>query len=401
MASQIGAPVRTSLSETLSLAGECYEPQLKRLARNVLRQRYTDGVIDEMLAPERVMYEGFARAAADMSSPEPPSILKTIFHDTSGNDALLAGWLASDARDATIESKEATRELVKLVRSRLGLELPGDAPLPKLRAITLRYVLAGEFRSDLRCAPPPSVAAVPAPKTKDDEAAVRDLARRLRTSFASAYADMADHVEKELGLRNVSIAADALQAIDTFRFEERALLTYCGELIAAKKFDEALAVIVERESSFWLDRDVTRKAQWEACRRMAELGSATVVVRAAMAKMGNGPASWFDAYTSKDGWYRMDQAQRRLEVLLTKLEEEPEERPLGVVRRAYEDACHAMAEGFTRALAKAKWTVQARCTRPGSTARWLQSAQSPRPTSWSSDAVRDGSRTGGTSAEER
>ena len=37
----------------LEKAGDCYEPQLKRLARNVLRQRYTDGVIDEMLAPER------------------------------------------------------------------------------------------------------------------------------------------------------------------------------------------------------------------------------------------------------------------------------------------------------------------------------------------------------------
>ena len=34
----------------LEKAGDCYEPQLKRLARNVLRQRYTDGVIDEMLA---------------------------------------------------------------------------------------------------------------------------------------------------------------------------------------------------------------------------------------------------------------------------------------------------------------------------------------------------------------
>jgi hypothetical protein len=348
---------RSSVLMEIENAGECYEPQLKRLARNVLRQRYTDGVIDEMLAADRVTYEDLARAAADTSSTEPPSILKTIFHDTSGNDALLAAWLASDARDAAIESKEATRELVKLVRSPLGLELPGDAALSKLRAITLRFVLAGEFRSDLRCAPPASVAAVPAPKTKDDEAAVRELARRLRTSFAGPYADMADHVEKELGLRNVTIAADSLGSIDTFRFGERALLSYCGELIAEKKFDEALAVIIERKSSFWLDRDVTRKAQWEACRRMAELGSATVAVRAAMAKMGNGPASWVDAYTSKDGWYRMDQEQRRLEVLVTKLEEEPEERPLGVVRRAYEDACHSMAEGFTRALAKAKWTV--------------------------------------------
>lgn len=348
---------RSSVLMEIEKAGECYEPQLKRLARNVLRERYTDGVIDEMLAPDRVTYEDLARAAADTSSPEPPSILKTIFHDTSGSDALIVAWLASDVRDATIESKEATRELVKLIRSRLGLELPEAAPLSKVRAITLRYVLAGEFRSDLRCPPPPSLGAVPAPKTKDDETAVRELARRLRTGFADIYADLADHVEKELGLRNAAISADGLGSIDTFRFEERALLSHCGELIAEKKFDQALALVLERESSFWLDRDVARKAQWEACRRMAELGGATIAVRSAMAKMGNGPASWVDAYTSAGGWYRMDQAQRRLEVLVTKLEEEPEERPLGVVRRAYEDACHAMAEGFTRALAKAKWTV--------------------------------------------
>ncbi|HEX9608116.1 MAG TPA: PglZ domain-containing protein [Gemmatimonadaceae bacterium] len=348
---------RGSVLMELEKAGVCYEPQLKRLARNVLRLRYTDGIIDEMLAPDRVTYEDLARATADTSSAEPPSILKTIFHDTSGNDGLLAEWLASDARDSTIESKEATRELVKLIRSRLGAELPEDAPLTKLRAITLRYVLAGEFRTDLRCHPPPSVAAVPAPKTKDDEAAVRELARRLRTSFTSAYPDMADHVEKELGLRNATIAANALGSIDTFRFEERALLSHCGELIAEKRFDEALTLVVEREHSFWLDRDVGRKAQWEACRRMAELGSATTAVRAAMAKMGNGPGAWIDAYTSNGGWYRMDQAQRRLEAWVANLEEEPEERPLGIVRRVYEDACDAMAEGFTRALAKAKWTV--------------------------------------------
>ena len=42
---------RGSVLMELEKAGECYEPQLKRLARNVLRQRYTDGVIDEMLAP--------------------------------------------------------------------------------------------------------------------------------------------------------------------------------------------------------------------------------------------------------------------------------------------------------------------------------------------------------------
>ena len=38
----------------LEKAGTCYEPQLKRLALNVLRKRFTDGRIDELLRPASV-----------------------------------------------------------------------------------------------------------------------------------------------------------------------------------------------------------------------------------------------------------------------------------------------------------------------------------------------------------
>ena len=351
---------QASVLMELEKAGTTWEPQLKQLAKNVLLQKYTLGVVDEMLPFDRkVSYEDLARTATGYEGSEPPSILKSIFHDASGNDGLLAAWLVNDARDADIVTKEATRELVKLVKSRLGLELPEDAVLAKLRAVTLRYVLAGEFRSDLSCPPPACLEGVASPKTKDDEAALRELARRLRTGFAEAYAALADRVEEELGLRSAKLPAGGLGAIDTFRFEERSLLSHCGELIANKKFDEGLALVGEREHSFWLDRDVGRKAQWEACRRMAELGSVAMSVRTAVNKTAGDANAWIDAYTAKGGWYRLDQAQRRLEAWVAKLDEEPEERPLGVVRRTYEDACHAMADGFTKALSKAGWTATA------------------------------------------
>jgi len=359
---------RGSLLMELEQAGQCYEPQLKRAARDVLRQRYTEGVIDDMLAPERVTYEDLARALSDTTSAEPPSLLKSIFHDTDGKDGLLAAWLVSESRDTDITAKEATRELSKLIRSRLGLELSDDAPLAKIRAVTLRYALAGEFRSDLKCPPPASLDGVEKPKTKEDEAALRELSRRLRTNFPEAYADLANRVEEELGLRNAKLPAGALGAIDTFRFEERALLTYCGELIATKQFEDALRIVGEREHSFWLHRDVGRKAQWEACRRMAELGSVAKAVLAEVQAFSSRSADeWIAAYTRMSseagqplpGWYRLDQAQRRLEAWIANLDEEPDERPLGVVRRSYEDACHAMAEGFTKALVKASWTTPA------------------------------------------
>jgi hypothetical protein len=341
----------------LEKGGDCYEPQLKRLARNVLRQRYTDGVIDEMLAPERVSYEDLARASSDTSSTEPPSVLKSIFHSTSGNEGIIASWLASDERDAEIKAKEATRELVKLIRSKLGLELPDDAALPKLRSLTLRYSLAGEFRCEFTGAPPSALDAIPAPKTKDEEASVRELAHQLRSRFSDVYPAMADRVEAELGLRDAAVPAANLGSIDTFRFEERVLLAHCGDLVAEKNFDQALEVIGGREHSFWLDRDVGRKAQWEACRRMAELGSLSGAVRAAVSKATGDANTWIGAYTSKEGWFRLDQAQRRLEAWVANLDDEPDERPLGVVRGVYEDACRAMADGFTRALVAAKWTV--------------------------------------------
>jgi hypothetical protein len=349
---------RASILMELEKAGTTWEPQLKQLAKNVLLQKYTLGVVDEMLPFDRkVSYDDLARAAAGSSGPEPPSILKSIFHDTSGNDALLAAWLVSDLRDAEIVEKDATRELTKLVKARLGLDLTPASPPAKLRAITMRYVLVGEFRLDLSCDAPVSLDGVPKPTSKDHELAVRDVARRLRTSHANAYAALADRVEKELGLTDAKLPPGALGAIDTFRFEERELLRYAGELIANEKFESALALVAEREHSFWLDRDVSRKAHWEATRRMADLGNTAVQVKAEVRKTSGDAAAWLAAYVSKNGWFRLDQAQRRLETWVANLDEEPDERPLGVVRRAYEDACHAMTEGFTRALANAGWTV--------------------------------------------
>jgi hypothetical protein len=338
-------------------AGDCWEPQLKRLARNVLRQRYTDGVIDELLASDGVTYTDLAAAASEDGSPELPALLKGIFRDVSGTDAILATWLARDDRDTEIESKEASGELIKLIRSRLGVEIQGDASLLRARSIALRYVLGGEFASDLTGLVPAGLAGGPLPRTKADQTAVRDLAQRLRTSFGDAYAEIADRVQAELNLSASSVPPDALGTIDTFRFEEQIVHAHCGDLIADREFDEALGLVAEREQNFWLDRDVPRRAQWEACRRMAVLGRTAAEVLAEVRSAGGAVGDWVERYAAADGWLRLDQAQRRMETFVSKLDDDPPERALAVVRRAYEDACQAMAERFTQVLAKASWTV--------------------------------------------
>ncbi len=136
---------RGSVLMELEMAGDCYEPQLKRLARNILEKKYTLGQLDPLLNRPCVSYEDLIYALSD--DTEPPSTLKAIFQGVSGHDAILAAWLAQDSQDAAIEAKDATRELVQLVGIRLGLELNHDMGLQKLRAITQRYVLANEFRA--------------------------------------------------------------------------------------------------------------------------------------------------------------------------------------------------------------------------------------------------------------
>ena len=340
----------------LEKAGECYEPQLKRLARNVLRVRYTDGVIDELLSSDRVTYDDLARACSDSGST-PPSLLKGIFTESSGTEGLLAAWLASDSRDADIVGKGATRELFTLVKSRLGLDLAEDSGLNKARAVTARYVLAGEFRGDLKCDPPACLDGVPTPKTKAEMDVVRDLAGRLRTEFSDMYPSLADRVEEELRLKSAQLPVEGLGAVDTFRFEERSLLAHCNGLVANEKFEAALALVLEREHSFWLHRDVERKAQWEACRRMAELGSIARSVREAVKQGPTEAVAWMASYAAKEGWYRLDRAQRQLEAWIAKLDEEPDEKALGIARRAYDDTCQAMALGFVKALAASSWAV--------------------------------------------
>jgi hypothetical protein len=205
-------------------------------------------------------------------------------------DAQLASWIAAESIDVQLVAKEGAAELCKLVASRLGITLEGD-DLSKWRRIVARTALGLEFRSDLGGFPPAALAALPTSTAEIDRNA-RAVCAALRANHPDAYPALADRAESELKLHAGSIDPLALGSIDTFRFEEGALLTHCSALVAGKRFHDALQLVEQREHSFWLDRDVGRKAQWEACRRMAELGTEANAVKAAVAKAGGDVNAW-------------------------------------------------------------------------------------------------------------
>ena len=343
---------RGSVLMELELAGRCWEPQLRQLARNALRQRYTDGVIDELVNRERVTYQDLVAASASEGAA-PPSVLKPLLRGAT-SEAQLASWLANVDLDAAIVEKEATSELAKLITTRLGFELP-DGDLPKWRAITSRFVLATEFRSDLVANPPPQLEYLGA-VSSDVERSARSIARVFRDTYPNAYAALADRAELELGLSSVSVASSVdLGAIDTFRFEERALLTRCAALVADGEFAHVVEIAAARSGSFWLRQSIERQAQWEAIRLAAELGVAAKDVESDLSGLPTDVAAWVERYASS--WYTVDRAQRHLEAWLPKLEDDPDERAVVAVRERYDAIITKLAMGFVATLQLSKWAA--------------------------------------------
>lgn len=335
----------------LELAGRRWEPQLRHLARNALRQRYTDGVIDELLDRERVTYEDLVIASA-AENAAPPSVLKPLLRGAT-SEAQLASWLADVDLDAAILEKEATTELAKLVTARLGFELP-DGDLPKWRAITVRFVLATEFRSDLVGNPPPQLDYLGA-VSSDVERNASSVACLLRDKYPNMYPDLADRAERELGLSLGSVAPVHLGAIDTFRFEERALLSRCAALVADGEFAHVVEIASARTGSFWLRQSIERQAQWEAIRLAAELGAAAEGVESDLSRLPTDVTAWVERYAST--WYTVDRAQRHLEAWLPKLEDDPDERAVAAVRERYDAVVTKLAIGFVAALQLSRWAA--------------------------------------------
>lgn len=343
----------------LELGGCCYEPSLKRQARNVLKEKgFDDGHIDELLSTDSLTYGDVVKyiEQADGEFVQ-PSMLNVIF-GVSSNDGIMAAWLASAAKDGQITDKNALTGLYKLIEARMGIFLDSSISCDEARKKVCRCLLVDEFRTDLLCEPPVSVAMIEAPQGAEKKAFAALVIRNLRRDYPEEYILLADTIQKELGLAEANLPAESLGAVDTFRFEEQAQLRHCDELIIQGRYADALKIASERENSFWVDRQMERKAQWQACRMMAQLGELIRTVNAEVKGMCVKPEKWVDAYSRTGGWFRMDQLHRQLEALVAKLDEEPAlHRALNAIEQTYDTVTQNMAVGFTGALHNAHWQV--------------------------------------------
>lgn len=344
----------------LELAGRKWEPQFKRESRRCLqRAGFTDGDIDTVLKADTLSYDDIVRMLASGNSPDGPALLKTIFSVTD-SEALITEWVGDEAGtyDGSITEKAATPELAKLVRSRVGYPF-ADSDLNKARTGLQRFLLVNEFRTDLQGTTPTDLAAIPGPETREQTDRIKTVVERLRQEKPDAYTRMADRIEQEVGFKNLGLEAKNLGNLDTFRFEEKALFQWCSDLLVKEEYDKAIALVTQRRTSFWLSPD--SRNQWEACKRMGELGMALEEAKGQLGQLRDDPSAWLEWYTDGKGspqGFLVDQLYRSLETWVSGLDDEPEaHQAYGLIRRSYETYCHRSAEGFTKALVKHGWQV--------------------------------------------
>ncbi|MDZ4852647.1 MAG: PglZ domain-containing protein [Pirellulaceae bacterium] len=348
---------QTAILMELEAGGERWEPQLKREARRVLKKRYSDGQIDQMLESDNVSYQDIV----GLLGTEAPttSMLDVIFREAKGdNPAIIAAWLANPDRDKQLLDKGVTVELFQLISSRLGLVVPEGVTIDEARGKILRYVLVAEFRSDLDGDVPLSIQMIDFPSTKGHIEQTIAVAVALRKHYPDAYVELADTVEREMKLSTQSIDASRLGKIDTFRFEESSLLDHAGKLILSDKFDDAVSVIENRRKSFWATHFFARQEQWQAYDLAANLAKTLASVGKSLPDSKKPASTWVEGYTAKNGWYRADLLHRRLESALTGMSDPIEsETVIHRVRQEYEKLLEKMTRGFTSAFSDSGWSI--------------------------------------------
>ena len=354
----------------LELAGTRWEPALRREVRRVLAESHSDAAIDKLLAPESLTYADLiVYCASDGSGGHAVSPLRSVFSSKGlTSEQLLARWIAHDAQDIAIESKQAKGELYDLVSSRIGLALDPSLPLVKARHHCRRYVLVNEFRDDYRGEMPASLESVPKPTLKEQRERIRDMTHCLREVDPSNpdrrlghyYAELADAVQADVRLDQAHLDPAKLGVIDTFRCEEALLLSYAADLATRGEGEQAIAVIHDRSVSFWTSRDTARAAQWELCRRVAVVRTMVGVIERDLPKAGAHASTWIDSFAADQGWHRADQAHRSMETWVSGLSDDPIDgltKALSAARLAYDNLMERMAQGFSQRLKAAQWSI--------------------------------------------
>ena len=174
------------------------------------------------------------------------------------------------------------------------------------------WALCVEFVHDLRRLPADDRLGVLKALPRPAVVACQKLAAHARKRHPDVYARIADEYEVELEQEVVTATAADLGKIDTFRFEDRVVLTAALDALDGARFDVAHEYATERtaEDSFWPTYVRGRQIAWQLVKLAAQLGRA-ITANALLLNDARTVGDAIERYA--EGGYTVDTAHRELE----------------------------------------------------------------------------------------
>lgn len=333
---------------------------LSRTARQALKSAgLSDARIDELLKSDSLTFEYLDGFQTDGGGPASP--LAPIFGSGREEDVFV-GFLADERHREEVAERGLLEEVLQLANRSFGISIDDTTDGDALARRLSRVILVAELRADLSGPAPVEISQVPAVATEDAVSRVRTICRKLRTLEPGAYVRLASAVEEDLGLSSADIDPLSLGSVDTFSFEERALLERCAQMVVEGETDPAQRLVEERGSSFWtsLDRFPDRRAEWQILGELVELADRDLEIEQGLTTEPSSVQGWLSAYADPDGWHRADRLFRHIRSRLTRLDDTPQlEAAVTKVLTAHDEIVDRMGRLFISRLEKEDWEVEA------------------------------------------
>ena len=338
--------------------------RLAVVARNALKPILGD---DTALEVERQVEAGKlsladVNALAEKGQGISKGVVALVFGSGNPQDVALA-FLDSDRFDAEVQKKSAETELLSLLGTSFGIDLPEETALPVARERLARHVLMTDLVAGLGDAVPPPLKSVKVPKTPAAAHACAGLARawRLRRDVRDSYVAASRKVEQEFSLSQVEFEPEKIVEVETFLAVERAILRHVENAILESPTAALLELARSRLSRFWSDVVPAIQAHWALVAAAADVLLEAERVSKALKKAPAAVSGMIKAYAEGETpWCLLDTCHRLMESRWCNFEPEAGEKHDGLEKLIlkaegrYTEVGSELAQQFVAKFQKAK-----------------------------------------------
>jgi hypothetical protein len=341
--------------EVFALAGVAFGDteveQLASLARQAMPERADE--IDRLFAEGRPSLALLDRLESVRRWP--------LIREALGTESpaeVIALVLCQEERARRIEEVAGClAELRRFLEAEIAFRPTGRArSWAKVREQLGTYVLFSEFALDLPSAVPDALTAIP----KADEAykaKIFSACERMRmgTDLREGYLQLANRVEAELRLAELTEGLSDIGSRDTFAFQERWHLRRLLESVQQGDLSVARALLDRRRHSVWRN-EPDRALLWMAAERCLSFLDTAERIDAACGHQAGDLGQMVTAYTQPQGWAELDRQQRLFEHSVANSGASDDIAPLvDLCRRRYREVTGAIQERFLSYIQQEGW----------------------------------------------